>query len=164
NGTWTNISGATSASYSIASASASDAGLYEVVVTNSAGSLTSSAATLTVSSSSQTTTATFQQGVAGYTGTQDAGIDTQYAQCNGVLYTNQTSLLLGTDSSGSVFEGLLRFTNLGIPSNATVSSATLTLTIESWTGSATPITGYYVKNAWSNTDGTLGWLKRGGGQ
>lgn len=42
------ISGATSATYSIANAQSSDAGSYTVVVSNSAGSATSSAATLTV--------------------------------------------------------------------------------------------------------------------
>jgi hypothetical protein len=44
----TAISGATSATYSIASAQAADAGSYTVVVTNGAGSVTSAAATLTV--------------------------------------------------------------------------------------------------------------------
>ena len=43
------ISGATSSTYTIASAKTTDAGSYTVVVTNSAGSVTSSAATLTVS-------------------------------------------------------------------------------------------------------------------
>lgn len=42
------ISGATSASYSIAAAQTADAGSYTVVVSNSAGSVTSNAATLTV--------------------------------------------------------------------------------------------------------------------
>ena len=42
------ISGATSSSYAIASAASSDAGSYDVVVTNSGGSTTSSTATLTV--------------------------------------------------------------------------------------------------------------------
>ena len=50
----TPISGATSSSYAIASASTSDAGSYDVVVTNSGGSTTSSSATLTIGS---TTTA-----------------------------------------------------------------------------------------------------------
>ena len=45
----TNISGATSASYTIASAQSANAGSYTVTVTNSAGSATSNAATLTVS-------------------------------------------------------------------------------------------------------------------
>jgi len=44
-----NISGATNATYSIASAAAGDAGSYTVVASNSAGSVTSNAATLTVS-------------------------------------------------------------------------------------------------------------------
>ena len=44
------ISGATSATYTIASAATTDAGSYTVVVTNTVGSVTSSAATLTVSS------------------------------------------------------------------------------------------------------------------
>jgi len=46
-----NISGATSASYSISSTTTSSAGTYSVVVTNSAGSVTSSGAVLTVNSS-----------------------------------------------------------------------------------------------------------------
>ena len=46
------ISGATGASLSIAAVSATDAGSYDVVVSNTAGSVTSAAATLSVSSSS----------------------------------------------------------------------------------------------------------------
>ncbi len=51
------ISGATGASYAIASAAAADAGTYTVVVTNSAGSVTSSGATLTVNAPPPTNTA-----------------------------------------------------------------------------------------------------------
>src|SRR5262249_26352054 len=47
-GTWTNLSGATSASFTLSSAQVAEAGQYRVVVTNSAGSATSNAATLTV--------------------------------------------------------------------------------------------------------------------
>jgi len=46
------ISGATSSSYTISSVASSDAGSYDVVVTNSVGSVTSSAATLTVTTTS----------------------------------------------------------------------------------------------------------------
>ena len=46
------ISGASSAAYSIAATTAADAGSYDVVVSNSAGSVTSAAATLTVASAS----------------------------------------------------------------------------------------------------------------
>ncbi|MBI2512496.1 MAG: immunoglobulin domain-containing protein [Opitutae bacterium] len=51
----TAISGATSSTYSIASAAASDAGTYSVVVSNSAGSATSNGATLTVNAANTTT-------------------------------------------------------------------------------------------------------------
>jgi hypothetical protein len=47
-GTWTNISGATSAAYTISSTTASSAGSYRVIVSNSVGSATSNSATLTV--------------------------------------------------------------------------------------------------------------------
>ncbi|MBO7107403.1 MAG: immunoglobulin domain-containing protein, partial [Verrucomicrobia bacterium] len=52
----TAISGATSASYTIKSATTSDAGSYTVTVSNSAGSVTSSAATLTVGGKPSITT------------------------------------------------------------------------------------------------------------
>src|SRR5262249_39365395 len=48
NGTWTNTSGATGATYAISAAASPDAGGYRVVVSNSAGSATSNAATLVV--------------------------------------------------------------------------------------------------------------------
>lgn len=48
----TAISGATSSTYSISSVTTSDAGSFDVVVSNSAGSVTSSAATLTVTTAS----------------------------------------------------------------------------------------------------------------
>jgi hypothetical protein len=49
------ISGATSSSYTISSVTTSDAGSYDVVVTDSVGSTTSSAATLSVTTSSSST-------------------------------------------------------------------------------------------------------------
>lgn len=52
------ISGATSSTYSLASASASDAGSYDVVVTNGKGSATSTAATLSVTQTSTGTMTT----------------------------------------------------------------------------------------------------------
>lgn len=52
----TAISGATSASYAISSATTGDAGSYDVVVSNATGSVTSSAATLTVTTASGATT------------------------------------------------------------------------------------------------------------
>jgi hypothetical protein len=48
NGTWTNISGATSATFTVPSATASDAGSYWAVVSNAAGQAISNTVTLTV--------------------------------------------------------------------------------------------------------------------
>jgi hypothetical protein len=50
NGTWTNISGANSPTFTISSTQASDAGQYDVVVSNSAGFIVSNTASLTVNS------------------------------------------------------------------------------------------------------------------
>src|SRR5262249_944661 len=62
---------------------------------------------------------------------------------------------------------LIRFSNLGIPTSATVSGAALTVSVENWVGSPT-IRGYYVLAPWSSTPGPnssqLGWLHRGTGQ
>ena len=164
--TWSNITGATSSTCTVANTTTSQNGYeYRAVFSNSAGSATTNAAILTVNSSSGNKTATFQEGVAGYAGGEDAGIDTQYAIYNGgngVQYLNQPSLGIGIDSQGSVFETLFRFNALTIPTNATVSSASLTVTMVDWVGGTT-VTGYYVNNAWSTTDGTIGWLHRGGG-
>jgi autotransporter passenger strand-loop-strand repeat protein len=163
---WSNISGATATTFSVTNAATSQSGAkYRAVFTNGAGSATSNAATLTVNTPSGTTTATFRQGVAGYTGGQDAGITTQYAIYNGgngVQYLNQPTLEIGTDGQGSVFESLIKFNSLNIPSNAVVSGASLTLTIVDWWGN-TSVTGYYVKNAWSIADKTIGFIHRGNG-
>ena len=51
NGTWTNISGATSSTYTITAAATTDAGSYWVIVANVGGSVTSNTATLTVNTS-----------------------------------------------------------------------------------------------------------------
>ncbi len=51
-----NISGATSATYSIASAAAADAGSYDVIVTGTCGSVTSGAVTLTLNAATVITT------------------------------------------------------------------------------------------------------------
>jgi autotransporter passenger strand-loop-strand repeat protein len=164
--TWGNIAGATATTFTVTNTTTGQSGSeYRAVFTNSAGSATTGAATLTVSAPSGTTTVTFQQGVAGYTGGQDAGITTQYGIYNGgngAPYVNQPYLGIGTDGQGDVFESLLRFSNLGIPSNAVVSAATLTVNIVDWVGN-TAVTGYYVHNAWSTADGTIGWVHRGNG-
>src|SRR5262249_51814576 len=114
----------------------------------------------------------FQQGVNGYTGTTDASITTQYAQYTGgngaTQFTSSDLNVWQTTGSGAyTMESLLRFGSLGIPSNATVTSATLTLGVYTWDANPV-IRGYYVLAPWSGTPGSndnqLGWLHRGTGQ
>ncbi len=63
----TNISGATAATYTIASATSANAGTYSVVVSNSSGNATSNNATLTVTSPNQSPVATITAPVSGAT-------------------------------------------------------------------------------------------------
>src|SRR5262249_9383131 len=55
----------------------------------------------------------------------------------------------------------------GIPAGATVSSATLTLSVDTWTANPT-IRGYYLLAPWNGTpamgNSALGWIHRGTGQ
>ncbi len=131
-----------------------------------------SSATLTIESedsTNQPTTVTLQQGVNGYAGTTDVSISNQYAQ-----YTGGNGFISPTDSQMGVFqtsgtnaytiESLIRFSDLGIPTNANVSGATLTLSVDTWAANPT-IRGYYVAAPWSVQPGTdLGWIHRGTGQ
>ena len=131
-----------------------------------------STATLTIESddsTNQPTTVTVQEGVNGYSGTTDVSITNQYAQFTGG--NGHTSV---TDSQGGVYqiggtdgytiETLIRFANLGIPTNANVSAATLTLSVDSSSNNPT-IRGFYVAAPWSVEAGTdLGWVHRGTGQ
>ncbi|WP_254508368.1 Calx-beta domain-containing protein [Anatilimnocola floriformis] len=131
-----------------------------------------STATLTIESddtTNQPTTTTVQQGVSGYTGTTDVSITNQYAQFTGG--NGSTSV---TDPQGGVYqisgtngysiETLIRFANLGIPTNANVSAATLTLSVDTFSNNPT-IRGYYLAAPWSVDPGTdLGWVHRGTGQ
>src|SRR5262249_21654410 len=105
----------------------------------------------------------------GYTGTTDGSISTQYAQFtdgNGTTDLSSTDLgVWQTTGSGSyITEGLIRFSNLGIPAGATVSSVTLTLSVYTW--DANPTIRCYSRLApWKGAWGpTLGWIHRGTGQ
>src|SRR5262249_36054119 len=132
-------------------------------------------ATLTIiddDTSGQPVTVTYQQGVNGYTGTNDVSITNQNAQfTEGNGLTDFTSGQMGlyqlAGSGAFTVEDLIRFSALGIPTGATVSSAKLTLSVEDWSGTPT-IRGYYVLAPWSATPGAnsrqLGWLHRGTGQ
>src|SRR5262249_54559938 len=104
--------------------------------------------------------------------TTDVSITNQNAQFtsgNGLTGFDGTQMGLYqlTGTGAYTVEDLIRFSNLGIPADATVSAATLTLTVDSWNANPT-IRGYYVLAPWSGTPGSnanqLGWLHRGTGQ
>jgi hypothetical protein len=133
------------------------------------GTPTTAILTIVDDDTSGTIAVAFQQGVNGYTGTTDVSISTQYAQYTG---GNGTTTFDGTDmgvyqtkGKGSyITESLIRFSSLGIPTNAMVVSATLTLNVYTWTANPT-IRGYYLLAPWNGTPGSsLGWLHRGTGQ
>lgn len=86
-----NIGGATSSSYTINLVVVSDTGSYDVVVTNSCGSVTSSAATLTVNKANATCTVT------PYSVTYDGNAHTAAGSCIGV----KGESLSGLDLSGT---------------------------------------------------------------
>src|SRR5262249_21685603 len=128
-------------------------------------------ATLTIDSDDMTTvpiTATYQQGVNGYTGTTDADFSNQYGG-DGAPHNHRNPA--GVDPTpgpgGPTNEGPIppphpRHTNHAT-TDATVTSASLTLTVDFGTTPST-IRGYYLLAPWSTAPGTdLGWLHTGAG-
>jgi len=111
------------------------------------------------------TSVTFQDGVNGYSGAKDVSINTQYAQYNGgngVLWRGDAELgcytTTGSDSYSVRY--LLKFGNLTIPAGSTVVSATLTMSLDTWSSGTSNITGFYLKNAWNPDSSRIGWLHR----
>jgi hypothetical protein len=126
------IAGATGPSYTTPATALTDSGaVYRVTVSNAQGSVQSNNATLTVTTGvSAPTTVSFQQGDANnYAGTMDTYID-QFPTIP-APYGNLTRLEVRYYDPGSgVTENshtLLRFDLSSIPTNATVTSAKLTL-------------------------------------
>jgi hypothetical protein len=127
----TNIPGATGPSYTTPVTTVGDNGsTFKVTVTNAAGSATSNAATLTVNPSSGggPTTVTLQQGQSGYAGTMDTYID-QFSPTTSFGTLDRLEVRYYDPGTGlqEHMITLLRFDLSGIPTNATITSATLTL-------------------------------------
>jgi hypothetical protein len=138
----TAISGATSATYSLSSVTSSDAGSYDVVVSNSAGSVTSSAATLTVTASSSSvapsiTTQPTSQSVAvggsasfSVAATGTAPLSYQWSK-DGSAISNATdsSYTISSATASSAGSYTVQITNAA--GSVTSSAATLTVTSSS---------------------------------
>lgn len=105
-------------------------------------------------------TVSFRTGVDGYTGTRDVGITTQGAAVwndfNGNTYKNGP---YGVANGSYQARGLLRFDNLSLPAGATLTRATLTLTVRTWV-TGFKIQGYYLGSAWDPAASKLGWRNR----
>ena len=69
------------------------------------------------------------------------------------LNGTQLGVYQTTGSGSYVSESLIRFSDLGIPAGATVTGATLTLSVDSWTANPT-VRGYYVLAGWMHLFGT----------
>lgn len=130
----TNISGATSATYTIASAAAGDAGNYDVVITNTCGTVTSAAVAVTINAATvittQPTSVTACQGNATFTvAATGTGTLTYQWKLNGVNVTTGTG---GTTNSFSVpvvaaNAGSYTVTVSGTCGSVTSNAATLTV-------------------------------------
>ncbi|HLP01140.1 MAG TPA: immunoglobulin domain-containing protein, partial [Opitutaceae bacterium] len=125
-----NISGATSATYSIASAAAGDAGTYTVVVSNSAGSATSNGATLTVNAASTVTAPSITTQPSSQTVTVGSSVSFSVA-ASGTAPLNYQWKKGGADISGATSA------TYSIASAATGDAGTYTVVVSNSAGSAT---------------------------
>src|ERR1041385_6706133 len=93
------------------------------------------------------TTFTFQNGVNGYSSARDFSINTQYAQYNGgngILWRGDPELGCYTTTGPGAYSPtyLLKFGGLSVPAGATVVSATLSISLDSWNSGSGNITGF----------------------
>jgi pectate lyase len=147
----TNISGATSASYTLSNAQSANAGNYSVVVTNSAGSATSANATLTVNAAATAPSITSQPssqtvaagGTASFsvtaTGTATLTYQWRFNGSNISGATSSTYSLSNVQSANAGGYSVVVSNSVG-----SVTSSTATLTVSTSTGSNTKynLTGF----------------------
>lgn len=118
----------------------------------------------TVPSSGTSQTVTLTQGVNGYAGVTDASIASlnysSSANPTGTVYkTNDMLYTYGLDYTA---KALIRFDVSQIPATASVVSAKLDMTIESWV-SPQVLIGNFLKTPWSYSSSTFGWSSGGSG-
>jgi hypothetical protein len=111
-----------------------------------------------------TQTVTFTQGASGYSGVQDASIsDLYYSSSNPTGAVFKTNDMLYAYSLEYTTKSLIRFDVSQIPTTATVTSAELAVTIESWIN-AQSLSGDFLKTPWSYGTSAFGWSNGGSGQ
>jgi len=123
----------------------------------------SAAVSITIS---QPVTVSFQQGVNGYTGCHSVDIsDLNYAPGNnGTTFGDGNNdwcigKLHGRPGFGYDISPLLRFDNLGIPTNAVVTNAVLTITHVMWEVPSSRVIGRYLNVPWyGNINDTIGGM------
>jgi hypothetical protein len=109
-------------------------------------------------------TLSLTQGVNGYSGVSDVSISNlYYSSANnptGTVY--RTNDMLYTYALDYTTKALIRFDVSQIPSTASVVSAKLDVTVESWTSPQTLI-GNFLATPWSYASASLGWTSGGAG-
>lgn len=120
----------------------------------------SSPVTVTVSNGVPSGNATFQQGVNGYAGTKDVSISSQGGG-NGYNIINGTLKVFDQTGQATPYEinSLIRFDILSVPAGATVQSAKLTLTVNTWASGFT-MQGRYMLTDYDPTSSSIGWQNR----
>jgi hypothetical protein len=153
----TAISGATATTYTIPATTASDAGSYDVVVSNSAGSVTSSAATLTISgiagSPAITTQPVSQSAAAGssvsYTVVATGNSLSYQWRKDGIAIAGATASTYTISSVAAT--DAASYDVIVSNSVASVTSSVATLTVTSTTTSALSASAYTAAMAFYNT-------------
>jgi hypothetical protein len=110
-----------------------------------------------------TQTVTLAEGVNGYGGVTDASISNLYYSAsdpNGTSYTTGDELYAYTLDYTT--KALIKFDLSQIPATASVVSASLALTIESWVNPQTLI-GNFVSKPWNDGSSSFGWSDTGTG-
>jgi hypothetical protein len=120
--------------------------------------------TPTTPSSGESQTVTLTQGVNGYAGVTDASIASlnysASANPTGTVYkTNDVLYTYGLDYTA---KALIRFDVSQIPTTASVLSAKLDITFESWVGPQA-LLGNFLKTPWSLAASNFGWSHGGSG-
>jgi hypothetical protein len=110
------------------------------------------------------TTVTFTQGVNGYSGVRDASISNLYysSSSNPTGTVFKTNDMLYAYTLDYTTKALIHFDVSQIPANASVLSATLALTFESWVSSQR-LLGSLLATPWNYDSAAFGWTNTGTG-